>query len=82
MAVVVQPGVDIGSLGMATTGVVDGFTGWVGRLGRRWHARVEDFPLGVRDTHLAMARQHFADIDVKQIGKITVADLCLAHHGL
>jgi len=35
-----------------------------------------------KDAYLAMARQHFADIDVKQAGKITAADLRLAHHGL
>lgn len=35
-----------------------------------------------RDAYLALTRQHFADIDVKQAGKITVADLRLAHHGL
>lgn len=35
-----------------------------------------------KEAYLAMARQHFADIDVKQAGKITVADLRVAHHGL
>jgi hypothetical protein len=35
-----------------------------------------------KEAYLAMARQHFADIDVKQAGKVTVADLRLAHHGL
>jgi hypothetical protein len=35
-----------------------------------------------KETYLAMVRQHFADIDVKQAGKITAADLRLAHHGL
>lgn len=35
-----------------------------------------------KDSYLALTRQHFADIDVKQAGKITVADLRLAHHGL
>ncbi|MBV8650226.1 MAG: EF-hand domain-containing protein [Alphaproteobacteria bacterium] len=35
-----------------------------------------------KETYLAVARQHFADIDVKQTGKITIADLRLAHHGL
>jgi hypothetical protein len=35
-----------------------------------------------KEGYLAMARQHFADIDVKQAGKITAADLRLAHHGL
>jgi len=35
-----------------------------------------------KDAYLALARQHFADIDVKQAGKITVADLRVAHHGL
>jgi hypothetical protein len=35
-----------------------------------------------KETFLAMARQHFADIDLKQTGKITAADLRLAHHGL
>jgi hypothetical protein len=35
-----------------------------------------------KEAYLAMARQHFADIDVKQAGKITAADLRLAHHGL
>jgi hypothetical protein len=35
-----------------------------------------------KDAFLAMARQHFADIDAKQAGKITAADLRLAHHGL
>jgi len=35
-----------------------------------------------KEAYLAMARQHFVDIDVKQAGKITVADLRLAHHGL
>jgi hypothetical protein len=35
-----------------------------------------------KEAYLATARQHFADIDVKQAGKITAADLRLAHHGL
>ena len=35
-----------------------------------------------KDAYLAMVRQHFADIDVKQGGKITAADLRVAHHGL
>ena len=35
-----------------------------------------------KEAYLAVARQHFADIDVKQTGKITIADLRLAHHGL
>jgi hypothetical protein len=35
-----------------------------------------------KEAYLAMARQHFADIDMKQAGKITAADLRLAHHGL
>jgi hypothetical protein len=35
-----------------------------------------------KEAYLAMARQHFADIDVKQAGKITAGDLRLAHHGL
>lgn len=35
-----------------------------------------------KEAYLAMARQHFADIDVKQAGKITAADLRLAHHGV
>lgn len=35
-----------------------------------------------KEAYLAMARQHFTDIDVKQAGKITAAELRLAHHGL
>jgi hypothetical protein len=35
-----------------------------------------------KEAYLTMTRQHFADIDVKQAGKITAADLRLAHHGL
>src|SRR5580658_10079734 len=35
-----------------------------------------------KEAYLAMVRQHFADIDVKQAGKITAADLRLAHHGV
>jgi hypothetical protein len=35
-----------------------------------------------KDAYLAMARQHFADIDAKHAGKITAADLRLAHHGI
>jgi hypothetical protein len=35
-----------------------------------------------KEAYLAMVRQHFADIDVKQAGKITAVDLRLAHHGL
>jgi hypothetical protein len=35
-----------------------------------------------KEAYLAMARQHFADIDVKQAGKITATDLRVAHHGL
>jgi hypothetical protein len=35
-----------------------------------------------KEAYLALARQHFADIDVMQAGKITVADFRLAHHGL
>ena len=35
-----------------------------------------------KEAYLAMARQHFTDIDVKQAGKITAADLRLAHHGV
>jgi hypothetical protein len=35
-----------------------------------------------KEGYLALARQHFAEIDVKQANKITAADLRLAHHGL
>lgn len=35
-----------------------------------------------KETYLAMAREHFADIDVKKAGKITAADIRLAHHGV
>ena len=34
-----------------------------------------------KEAYLVMARPHFAEIDVNQAGKITVADLRRAHHG-